>query len=973
MKKLQTNILTVFSVWLLVLVLVTSCVDDLYQPDYSSDGKELTFILNLPKASVVETRAGFAERESIAGPVYILVFNKSTNILEDVIKLIQGTNETTDGYFIPTDLDGCYKITNKFALDKTLVALANLQEDYFESTLITTDIKTTLESYIGSGTKTDIAKALKTIQFPADPLKGANKWFINPFSDDKYHIPMWGELTDYSYGKTNQFNMIRMLVKIDIEFTENALKEFNIPTPLGGLRFYNQTTCGYIIPDNYDADNMAVTKPTGSNTDLSQATTNPEREYLAYTGSANWTGSQCLDRIYTFEVNHSGIFPPKDAEETWYTDPEHQKWKQNPCIIIRGTYKGEQGYYRIDFIDNEGNWLDLLRNHRYHVVIKDVRGKGYSSWMEAYNHAPQNMDVTTYVANASEKEEVAVDGPYFMSVEDVDILRSGEKEELEYTYKTNYDTDPIFTSYEDEECTMSGASWLSGSKSDNNGFFIIKTTSDNNSGETRTGYLKVSIGRMSIVIKVTQVPRTATYVGAFWRHNENAERLIRSPLPKEYDCDWEASVLVGQEWIRMDTKRGPDHPNGSTEKDTDSAKIANPENRGGNYYVTATTTSVRGSSTATMKDEDKYVYFRIGLKDRIPESDHRYGVILFTYTIKGSNGRNFTRQQYIWVRQGEDADYLVGSKASSTQDRPYVPFSPYNLTSAEYSAYPTSAVMRQRLAVNGGVFTEYPSQAGVFSISLASIGVQEDGDPIPDDDVIIGTTTGKKQGTFQRYVFHPTNNDKNAAWSNYGITNYYYWDQHQSTTLSGYKLSLNPEICPKDYRRPNDGATDKSVDRGIGFGTDHTASEMRHSLFHSLTIDQLSLIDNSVYGYYADGFFDRRKIETPPGADPWENSAVAKNTAHIAYAGRLFYNPSNHKSLFFPAAGYLNVKNPQLLNEAGRKMLYFTASIYKEDGNYSSTWALHGNTGSIDGTASMAPKTDYSRERYAGSIRCVKN
>ncbi|MCL1974116.1 MAG: BACON domain-containing protein [Bacteroidetes bacterium] len=118
-----------------------------------------------------------------------------------------------------------------------------------------------------------------------------------------------------------------------------------------------------------------------------------------------------------------------------------------------------------------------------------------------------------------------------------------------------------------------------------------------------------------------------------------------------------------------------------------------------------------------------------------------------------------------------------------------------------------------------------------------------------------------------------------------------------TATPSGWSgnLSFNPlyslaQACPDNYSLPE----------------------------HSSTSAGLSVLTGaaSSWGYYADGFFDRRSLNSasfghPAGINP--AVAVSVNPANqadvqnidVAYVGRLFYNAAaNYASLFFPAAGY---------------------------------------------------------------------
>ena len=67
----------------------------------------------------------------------------------------------------------------------------------------------------------------------------------------------------------------------------------------------------------------------------------------------------------------------------------------NTCLIIGGSYQGNTtSYYRVDFVDGGGNFLPLLRNHRYLISIIEVVGDGYSTPEMAFETARSNMQAT---------------------------------------------------------------------------------------------------------------------------------------------------------------------------------------------------------------------------------------------------------------------------------------------------------------------------------------------------------------------------------------------------------------------------------------------------------------------------------------------------------------------------------------------------------------------------------------------------
>lgn len=71
------------------------------------------------------------------------------------------------------------------------------------------------------------------------------------------------------------------------------------------------------------------------------------------------------------------------------------------------------------------------------------------------------------------------------------------------------------------------------------------------------------------------------------------------------------------------------------------------------------------------------------------------------------------------------------------------------------------------------------------------------------------------------------------------------------------------------------------------------------------------ILEEIKYGFYADGFFDRRPIVERDMIDGIERGSgkvskykgVSLDTTEAAYGGVLIFNPDNNASIFFPAAG----------------------------------------------------------------------
>jgi hypothetical protein len=390
-----------------------------------------------------------------------------------------------------------------------------------------------------------------------------------------------------------------------------------------------------------------------------------------------------------------------------------------------------------------------------------------------------------------------------------------------------------------------------------------------------------------IVIDDLPVDAT-TYVGAFWKADETGERLIRIDMganSANYGA-WTAQVAwCDHRWgsvsgVVLDTdmidnqtlaNRGI-----SFSADMDPDISGSPEY----YQLTGNQTSVSGIASSSQP----FIFFRVGLKSRYtPTTAYpaRYAVILLSYS-------NNTRRQRIFLRQGEGADNVMinsdpvntGGLSKRTKS---AKFTTRNLT---------AQVMDAQLPLRGAIFADYPSQAGaMFQWAHPS------NDP----------STGRL-----RWAWNPSTTSA-PSW------------QVSVTSLFWNGLKGTEEVSPLGFRRPNDGITTTYAS-----STDLSNSEFRQSLFVNpqTGYNLNNETTNSIWGYYADGFFDRRRIVN--------ETTVASGTPRVAYIGRLFFNPvanSDHyyASLFFPAAGYRNNYNGNI-GFAGIDGMYWSSSVNNDDG-----------------------------------------
>jgi hypothetical protein len=404
-------------------------------------------------------------------------------------------------------------------------------------------------------------------------------------------------------------------------------------------------------------------------------------------------------------------------------------------------------------------------------------------------------------------------------------------------------------------------------------------------------------------------------VGAFWKKDQTGERVISIPVSTANAGYWSVQVYYysydfAPGDIQFSTTPSSD-PNFGTDSPADmNSKDASYRVLNGKEYATGKVTNNGGA-----------IFFRIGLETKWSDVPHnatdkpaRYAVVVIGY-------RNNNSFQALYLRQGEDPDYLIRSTDGGYVNRATYTkkFSPYNLTASNMNKFDHVEVN-----TNQGVFVDYPSQAGAF---FKWIGPTK-------------TTNPPREGQ-ERWAWHPTK----PTVSDYG----------NSTYASGDWANIY-ETCPSGYRRPK---TD-----------DKTTSEFAASLLSNPNSEQPAVDNtgNSVRGYYADGFFDRRAIVNPNGIDFVANTAVNRDSLNVAYMGRLFFNDISGSSkrgasIFFPLAGRRRYETGDLA-DVGDYGFYWSSSKASKS-SHAHSMEFSKNT--------VGYHMDNLQRSRAISIRCVVN
>lgn len=477
--------------------------------------------------------------------------------------------------------------------------------------------------------------------------------------------------------------------------------------------------------------------------------------------------------------------------------------------------------------------------------------------------------------------------------------------------------------------------------------YIWKPTANTSTTAEITGTISNVIDPTGVSINVIQLPNYAMatvrdngymsgeYIGAFWKANQRGERIIRIPVTNAARAgEWDASVYwlgSGGAWnagdIVFSTEDSDD--TGVTFRASDEAPadmITNDASyRLSGYYSSASGTAVSG--------DGNYIQFRIGLSTLYtPMSIRpaRYALVVLRYG---------TPRKYhaIFIRQGEDPDYVMAPGDNMPREAA-ARFSPYNLTDAELNDTDAFVVDAGPASVYGHPeFVDYPSQAGAF--------YQWGNSPNPLAYHPIKPVT----------PFAPTP----PYW--YAPLTGVYWDN---------TVRAQQESCPSGYHRPSDGITNWAAANATTTGIE--SSEIRQSLYSNPTLGNSFSATNFKWGFYADGYFDRRDHSNPlvtsskAGQNTMSpNTAVNWDSKNVAFIGNLIFNPiagSSHEnaSLFIPAAGSRITDDGEHI-EGGDAVIFLSSSAP----NTTDMWYYVG-------TEINSYQLNSGRG-HGLSLRCVKN
>jgi uncharacterized protein (TIGR02145 family) len=213
--------------------------------------------------------------------------------------------------------------------------------------------------------------------------------------------------------------------------------------------------------------------------------------------------------FYDVDLDDDPVTPVYLYEREIYTFEAKADATDKTCLVIGGYYNGSVSYYRVDFVDENEEHLSLLRNHNYHVKIKEVLAAGYASVAGALANPPSNI-VVTITENDGTFGLIAFDEQNYLgaSAGEITIRRRADAGH-QFTVSTDVAAgwEVVGTSATSEfHEGFALSSWLTVTSSgltEGKGDVTFDVT-ENDTDAKRVGYIHLVAGRLHLAVKVVQ-------------------------------------------------------------------------------------------------------------------------------------------------------------------------------------------------------------------------------------------------------------------------------------------------------------------------------------------------------------------------------------------------------------------------------------------------------------------------------------
>ncbi|MFV0325598.1 MAG: FimB/Mfa2 family fimbrial subunit [Bacteroides xylanisolvens] len=208
---------------------------------------------------------------------------------------------------------------------------------------------------------------------------------------------------------------------------------------------------------------------------------------------------------YNYNVSNTpAIYAFESPKASSDSDPTASVYADATCLVLEGKYKdGETCFYRVNLKTNEGEYLDISRNHQYKVKIAKIKGYGYATRDIALKSPEVRLSTNTAAltceSNGRDYKYVYFNEDYLLKLQEISHTyeNTGGNQEERYV-----------TTYQGEMHLSSKVSWITNLRFYNQyGSTSFKfRTEKNTTKKQRTGIIRISAGLLHQDITIIQNP-----------------------------------------------------------------------------------------------------------------------------------------------------------------------------------------------------------------------------------------------------------------------------------------------------------------------------------------------------------------------------------------------------------------------------------------------------------------------------------
>lgn len=391
---------------------LASCTSELAHEPAPGGGSQagealVTLRLQVPGAAG-KTRAITAEAENKVDDLYILAFKVDPDTGSETFEYYVAAKQLT-----PTDATtGQSTWTASLKVkeyNQTFVMVANaLGTNSKVNEQITDLVKEGATNKVGLE-KMEVLKGL-TEMLAQDEIE-------NGFNATSHPLTMYGQTQAVQIGLDKTVTLTvalhRIMARVQVKFEGNAAVATNFSAE--EVRLYNFNDRARVIPaflqETTDTDHeQTATIPN----DAQRYPTTQDGTETVPTYAV--TDHKVENTIYLFEA-----VQPADAD--------HLK---RPCLIVKGTYEGKTGYYRVDFATQDaatGNvtYMDIVRNHSYNITVTNVSGRGSDTAHEALKSKAANITASVIEWNDNTVGNIEFEGDRVLGIatKEYELMKAG--------------------------------------------------------------------------------------------------------------------------------------------------------------------------------------------------------------------------------------------------------------------------------------------------------------------------------------------------------------------------------------------------------------------------------------------------------------------------------------------------------------------------------------------------------------------